>query len=167
MVSSVYWEWELLIQSIQLGIKAAFVYDGVLLFRLLFSHKNIIVAVEDFLYWTYVTVIIFQLQLTQSNGVLRGFCVLGIVLGMAVYNRLFGERMMAFAETRIYLVKRRLTAIRKMLTIKLCKRVNATKKYRSKDDKKKNSGKKEKAESFRHDTGIDGSSDPDVSGGCE
>lgn len=167
MVSSVYWEWELLIQTIKLGIKAAFIYDGILLFRLLFPHKNIIISVEDFLYWIYVTAIIFQLQLAQSSGVIRGFCILGIILGMAVYNKLFGERIIAIAEKWICFIKRRLTAARKMLTIKLCKHISVFKKCRREDGKKKNSGKKKETESFRHDTGIDGSSNLDGSSGSK
>lgn len=167
MVSSVYWEWDLLIQSMKLGIKVAFIYDGILLFRMLISHKNIIIAAEDFLYWIYVTMIAFEFQLSQTNGILRGFYIWGMALGMILYNKLFGEKILCIAEKWILLIKRKLTLLKKKLTIKLRKLIDTSKMYRSKDGKKKNSGKKKKTKPSGNDIGNDGGSDFDASSSCE
>lgn len=146
MVSSVYKEWELLLQTIKMGIKLAFIYDGVRIFRILISHKNIMISLEDFFFWIYATWIIFQLQLEKSEGVLRGFSILGMMAGMVLYNKILGERLLVLAEKGIGFIKRQLTGIGKMLKMKLCKQRAVCTKIRSKHGKKKNSGKKKETE---------------------
>lgn len=146
MVSSVYKEWELLLQTIKMGIKLAFIYDGIRILRILISHKNIIISLEDLFFWIYATWIIFQLQLERSEGVLRGFSILGMILGMFLYNKILGERLLFLAEKGIGLFKRQLTEIGKMLKMRLCKQRDVCTKIRSKHGKKKNSSKKEEAE---------------------
>lgn len=146
MVSSVYKEWELLLQTIKMGIKLAFIYDGVRIFRILISHKNIMISLEDFFFWIYATWIIFQLQLEKSEGVLRGFSILGMMAGMVLYNKILGERLLVLAEKGIGFIKRQLTEIGKMLKMKLCKQRAVCTKIRSKHGKKKNSSKKKETE---------------------
>lgn len=141
MVASVYWEWDFFIQTIKLGVKLAFIYDGFLIFRLLCPHRNIVVSVEDLIYWIYASVIFFQLQLDQSEGVLRGFAILGIILGMMLYNKLFGEKLIALAEKWICFFKRRLTAIGNMVKIKLCRYGCVSKKNRREDGRKTKTSK--------------------------
>ena len=121
MVSSVYWEWSLLLQAIKLGVKLTFIYNGIRMFRILIRHKDIFVSVEDVFFWMYAAVIIFEMQLKQSDGMFRGFCILGMLLGMCLYSKILGERLVAMAEKGIILFKRRLTGIVKMFKIKLCK----------------------------------------------
>lgn len=158
MVSSVYWEWELLLYAVRLGIKLAFVYDGIRMFRLLFSHKNIVISIEDLFFWVYCTWIIFSFQLEQSDGVLRGFSILGMLLGMFLYNRILGEKLIFLAEKGISFFKRRLTEAGKMFKIKLCKHKSVATKNRSKHGKKKDSGKKKEAEQSGNVVSYDGSS---------
>ena len=146
MISSVYQEWELLLQAIKVGIKLAFIYDGIRILRILLSHKNIMISLEDLLFWVYATWILFQLQLQKSEGVLRGFSVLGMMIGMLLYNKILGERLLFLAEKGIGLFKRRLTEIRKMLKIKLGKQRDVCTKIRSKHGTKKDSSKEKKAE---------------------
>ena len=146
MVSSVYWEWELLLTAIKLGVKLAFIYDGIRIFRFLMLHKNRTVSLEDFFFWMYASCMIFQLQLKQSNGILRGFSILGVMIGMLLYNTLLGERLVGMAEKGIGFTKRRLTERKKVLKIKLCKKCDAFRKSRSEHGREKNPYKKKEAE---------------------
>ena len=91
MVSSVYWEWEIFLLSIRLGIKLALIYEGIVILRLLIPHNHWVKNVEDLCYWIYATTQLFKLQYEQSNGVFRGFCVLGVSLGMMIYYNLIGR----------------------------------------------------------------------------
>ena len=159
MVSSVYWEWELLLQTMKLGVKLAFVYDGIRIFRFLISHKNIVISIEDLFFWIYAAIIIFELQLEQSDGVLRGFSILGMFVGMFLYNKILGERLVLLAEKGISLFKRQLTEMGKVFKIKLCKRRNISEKNRSKHGKKKESCKGKETESTGSSPGCNGSSD--------
>ena len=136
MVSSVYWEWSLFLLAIRLGVKLTFIYDGIRMFRILIKHKNIWISIEDIFFWMYAAVIIFEMQLEQSNGMLRGFCILGMFLGMYLYSKFLGEHLVALAEKGITLFKRWLTSVVKMFKIKLRKQCDVSGKNRRKHGKK-------------------------------
>ena len=91
MISSVYWEWDFFLLSIRLGLKLALIYEGIVIFRMLIPHNNGIKNAEDLCYWIYASMLLFKLQYEQSNGVLRGFSVLGVSLGMMIYYNLIGR----------------------------------------------------------------------------
>jgi len=164
MVSSVYWEWELLVITIKLGVKLTLMYDVIRMFRFLISHNGFFVSLEDFIFWMYAAVLIFELQLGQSDGILRGFAVLGMLLGMFLYSKLIGERLVHLAEKGIGFTKRQLTKSAKMFKINLCKHCDVFDKNRSKHGRKKNPGKKEEAEQSGNAVGNDGGIGNDVSG---
>ena len=108
MVSSVYWEWELFLLSIKIGLKIAFIYEIMLIFRMFIAHKKWIKMAEDLCYWIYATAILFQLQYRYSNGVLRGFSVLGVLVGMVLYYIVVGKSVHKLVERgrRIYGTKK-------------------------------------------------------------
>ena len=147
MVSSVYWEWQLLIHTVEIGVKIAFIYDGFRIFRLIIPHKKLFVSMEDFFYWSYVTVLFFRFLQEQTDGILRGYSVMGMTLGMVFYNKLLGEKLYALFQKGICSGKRQLTALFKMLKIKLGKRKNSSKRDGREYGKKKTS-KKKRTESF-------------------
>lgn len=124
MVSSIQWEWELLLHAIRLGIEFAVIYDALRIFRTILTHHNFFVSLEDLVFWIYCTAAIFQMQFNQSNGVSRGFSILGITAGMLLYHKLIGERLISLAEKLIYFLKRQLTGIKKVFKMKLCKHSN-------------------------------------------
>lgn len=132
MISSVYWEWELLLLSIKIGIILAVIYDGILIFRMLIGHGRFVESMEDTLFWGVATATLFQLQLNQSNGVLRGFSVLGVGLGMFLYYEIFGKFINQKAEKGISCFKRRLTQNYKLFKIKLCKHSHIFERFRRK-----------------------------------
>ena len=164
MVSSVYWEWELLVIAIKLGVKLTLMYDIIRMFRFLISHNNIFVSLEDFVFWMYAAVLIFELQLGQSDGILRGFAILGMLLGMFLYSKLIGERLVDLAEKGIGFTKRQLTKSAKMFKINLCKHCDVFNKNRSKHGRKKNPGKKKEAKQSGNAVSNDGSAGNDAGG---
>ena len=91
MVSSVYWEWELFLLSVKIGIQIAILYEVIIVFRTFIKHRKWIRATEDLVYWIYVTVILYKVQYRYSNGVLRGFSILGVFLGMMLYYIVVGK----------------------------------------------------------------------------
>lgn len=143
MVSSVYWEWELLLLSVKTGIWFALLYDLILVFRMLIGHNLWMESLEDLIFWVYVTAGLFQLQLMKSNGVLRGFSVLGVILGMYFYYVMLGKHINKLAKKGITFLKRQLTGKWKLFKMKLCKQDSGLKNHRRKNGTKRNSGKKE------------------------
>ena len=139
MISSVYWEWELLLLSIKAGIKFALLYDGILIFRMLITHVLWIESLEDLLFWVYVAANLFQLQLNYSSGVLRGFSILGVIVGMWLYHGVVGKHINKLAKKGISVFKRRLTKTWKLFKIKLCKQNDGFTKCGRKDGTQRNS----------------------------
>ena len=146
MISSVYWEWELLLLSIKTGIWFALLYDFILVFRMLIGHNLWMESLEDLIFWVYVTAGLFQLQLTKSDGVLRGFSVLGVILGMCFYYIMLGKHINKMAKKGITFLKRRLTEKWKLFKMKLCKQECGLKYHRRKNGTKRNSGEKKETE---------------------
>ena len=165
MVSSVYREWELLFLAIKLGVKLAFIYDGIRIFRFFVSHGDFMISIEDLFFWIYAGIIIFELQLEQSNGVLRGFSILGMLLGMLLYSKLFGERLLLMAEKGSTVFKRQLTKLGKVFKINLGRRKSVSKNIRRKHDSKKKAKKNKEANPSGCDFGYN-SSGSDACSSC-
>ena len=98
MVSSVYWEWELFLLSLKVGIQIAFIYEVILIFRMFIKHGKWAKMAEDLCYWLYATAILFKLQYGYSQGVLRGFSILGVFLGMMLYYIVVGKPINRLVE---------------------------------------------------------------------
>ena len=85
MVSDEIWgQAMLLLSCLGLGCWLMFCYDFLRVSRLLFKKKDWLVSLEDLLYWIYVSLSAFALLYRQNDGVLRGYVVCGIFMGMAV-----------------------------------------------------------------------------------
>lgn len=86
MSISVIKEMEFLIQSIICGICITFVYDWLKIFRNLWKHSNVIVSIEDAIYWIGCSVFVFSVLHQENNGILRWFVVIGAAIGMLIYK---------------------------------------------------------------------------------
>lgn len=72
--------------SILWGVLLLIFYDVLRIFRRLISHNSFFVALEDLLYWMVSSVLIFRMMYQQNNGIIRGFSILGMLLGMLIYH---------------------------------------------------------------------------------
>jgi len=68
------------------GIAVIFMYDVLRIFRRIIIHGVVAVGVEDFFYWVACSFFVFHMIYIRNDGILRGFAILAIVLGMLVYN---------------------------------------------------------------------------------
>ena len=130
------------------GFKLAFVYDALLIFRNVISHKNIFIYVEDFIYWLFCAFFVFDSLYEIGDGYIRWYIALGVGIGMLFYkltiscwlvkiissllNMIKAFLLKPFLKLgrgikRIYCYmksrcKKKLTRTTKMLKITLCKR---------------------------------------------
>lgn len=68
------------------GITVIFMYDVLRIFRRIIIHGVIAIGIEDFIYWVGSSFFVFHIIYIRNDGVLRGFAILAIVLGMIMYN---------------------------------------------------------------------------------
>lgn len=76
-----------LLYSLGMGIFITFIYDILRIIRRVFAHKNILISIEDILFWVFCAISVFYLMHTESNGTLRWFAVLGALVGMLLYKK--------------------------------------------------------------------------------
>lgn len=77
--------------SVASGIIMLIVYDTIRILRRIIKHSRFGVAVEDIIFWVLSSLFIFFMMYTQNDGVIRGFSIMGMVLGMVTYNLLLSK----------------------------------------------------------------------------
>lgn len=77
--------------SILVGMGLFFLYDILRIFRRVVPHGNLWIGVEDFLYWMICTGTVFVMLYQENDGMVRGFALGGVVLGMIFYYLLLSR----------------------------------------------------------------------------
>lgn len=126
MSMTIRYELQLLFASLTVGICLMVVYDGLRVFRTLVPHGNFWTGIEDAVYWAGSSITTFLLLFWQNDGILRWYAILGVLLGMLVYN---------MTVSRILL--RLLKKVEKYLTIRKIKRQKIRQKRLEEDEKRR------------------------------
>lgn len=72
--------------SVAHGALLAFLYDLLRAVRRTFRHGGAAVAAEDFLFWLTAGFLTFCLAFFRTDGVIRGYVAVGIILGAILYH---------------------------------------------------------------------------------
>lgn len=91
-------ESEFLLHAFWTGIYITFVYDLLRIFRRVLPHGDLLVSLEDILFWVYCADRVFLLMYYESNGTLRWFAIAGAIVGMLLYRRLVGTYLVKYAS---------------------------------------------------------------------
>lgn len=81
------------------GVAITIVYDVFRIFRRVIKHPYFLVALEDILFWIFVSISLFLLLYHLNNGTVRWFAVFGLFLGMVFYKKIFGDFLVNFMST--------------------------------------------------------------------
>lgn len=79
--------------SILWGAILLVIYDVLRIFRRIVKHGRAWVALEDMIFWTISGILIFKMMYQQNNGIIRGFSIMGMAIGMIVYNKLLSNHL--------------------------------------------------------------------------
>ena len=88
---SIYHEIQFLLHSFLLGAVITFVYDNIRVLRRVIRHNVFFVSLEDLVFWIAVAISIFLLHHRENNGIFRWFSILGALVGMLLYRKLFSS----------------------------------------------------------------------------
>lgn len=77
--------------SILWGAIILLAYDLLRIFRRLIKHNSFFLAIEDILFWVMASVFIFAMIYTENNGIIRGFAVMGMTIGMVLYHYIISD----------------------------------------------------------------------------
>jgi spore cortex biosynthesis protein YabQ len=72
----------------------AFVYDIFRVRRKAIKSGNLIVYFEDFIYWIIVALVLFAVVYRSNEGEIRGYLILGVIIGITLYAFLLSRIVM-------------------------------------------------------------------------
>jgi len=102
--------------SILWGCLILVIYDLLRIFRNIIRHNKIAIGIEDILYWILCGVLIFKMMYKHYNGIIRAFSILGMFIGMLIYQNNFSEFIVTSIST---LLKKIIGIIFRLLSILL------------------------------------------------
>ncbi|HHT97688.1 MAG TPA: hypothetical protein GXZ90_07325 [Clostridiales bacterium] len=86
MSIKILYELHFFIISIISGVILLLVYDLLRILRRIIKHNDIIVVVEDLLFWIASSLWLFSIMYKENNGIIRAFSILGMLIGSIAYN---------------------------------------------------------------------------------
>lgn len=98
------------------GALLSAVYDVFRILRRIYSHGSVWIAIEDFFYWIACALYISYVLMKENNGIIRWFFVLGILLGMLIYNFSVGRYLVPLISK---IINKVLDVVGKVLNILL------------------------------------------------
>ena len=102
--------------SVLSGIILLIVYDVIRIIRRVIKHAWFFVALEDLIFWLLSGLFIFRMMYEMNNGTIRGFAVLGMLLGMIIYNQSLSPFFVKGLSEFILLVKRGIAKVLRFLS---------------------------------------------------
>lgn len=88
------------------GVLLLAVYDCLRIFRKVINHGVVWISIEDIFYWMVSGVIIFRMMYEMNNGIIRGFSLIGILLGMILYKYSISEIVVKWISFLLIKIKR-------------------------------------------------------------
>lgn len=77
--------------AINYGLIIGGIYDFYRVFRYFSKPKKILTAIEDILFWIIVTLIVFTFLVRKTDGIIRGFVLLGFIIGYSFYFKVISK----------------------------------------------------------------------------
>jgi len=78
------------------GMLLLVIYDMLRILRRVVNHNGFFIAIQDILYWVTCSLLIFHMMYQQNNGIIRGFSILAMILGMLIYHAGISDLLVYF-----------------------------------------------------------------------
>ena len=92
--------------ALALGAGLSLLYDLFRILRLILPEQRLLIAGEDLLYWLLCGLATMEFALHAERGRLRGYLLLGEVLGWLLCHFSLGELLLTVAERLIVILRR-------------------------------------------------------------
>ena len=81
-------EFYIFLLSISYGLIIGLIYDFYRTFRYYSKPKKLVSFIEDLIFWLVITFVFFMFLVKRTDGIIRGFIVVGFVIGYVFYLKL-------------------------------------------------------------------------------
>ncbi|MCL2702704.1 MAG: spore cortex biosynthesis protein YabQ [Defluviitaleaceae bacterium] len=109
----------LFLTTVVIGLGAGLFYDLFRILRLYIKHRAIVIHAEDLIYWLAVAAVTFYIFLNRHYGEIRGFCFVGVGLGMVIYFTVLSGFFLRAACRLINLLLKIINRVIRILTAPL------------------------------------------------
>ena len=75
----------LFLSTVAAGFVIGLVYDFFRVLRIVVTHRQWLVQLEDVIYWVAVSLLMFYFMLHQNYGEIRFFIIIGAAIGVVIY----------------------------------------------------------------------------------
>lgn len=80
-------EVSIFIEAAWQGMLIAVCYDVLRILRRIIKHKDIVVNIEDYVFWVIVGIAVFSMIFQNNDGVVRGYIFLALLTGAYIYHK--------------------------------------------------------------------------------
>lgn len=110
-------------QSVLWGIFLIFFYDLLRIGRRLFPRQTLLVSLEDLAYWSLAGIFLFGKMYQANEGKIRGYSIVAVMLGMALYSYSISGRFVSMAVRILEIPMKFLISMEKRLlfAVRHCK----------------------------------------------
>lgn len=112
-------ETRLFLLSIVVGVGLSLLYDLLRVLRLQTRHRPIVVSLEDLFYFLVCAAVTFGFALKDNSGQIRGYILIGELLGWGCWHLTAGELAVKAASAVFTLVRRALSAVMRVVLFPL------------------------------------------------
>lgn len=91
-------EFYIFLIAINYGLILGGIYDFYRVFRYFSKPKKLLTTIGDLLFWLIITLIIFVFLLNRTDGIIRGFVLLGFIIGYVFYIKAISKYSFLFLK---------------------------------------------------------------------
>lgn len=91
-------EIDLFLEASYYGMLLGISYDVLRILRRVIKHKNIVVYIEDYLFWVVWGVILFSLIFSYNDGNVRGYVFAAAIAGALLYLKSFSGLIVKYVS---------------------------------------------------------------------
>lgn len=84
-------EFYIFLFAINYGLILGLIYDLYRVFRYYSKPKKILSVIEDLIFWLIITLIFFIFLFKNTDGIIRGFVIIGFLIGGVLYFRIVSK----------------------------------------------------------------------------
>ncbi len=119
-------EISMFLEAAYYGMLMGISYDVLRIFRRVVSHKNVIVYIEDYLFWVVWGIILFALIFNYNDGNIRGYVFVAVLIGGILYLKSFSPFLVKYVSLILgniltFILKKPLKAV-KMFIMRLVRK---------------------------------------------
>ncbi len=121
MSETIYAEFNTFCYAIMLGAFCGIIYDVIRIFRRIIKKKLAVTAAEDIIYWFVVSVLMFMLMYRENGGMVRGYAIIGMALGMILYEISIGKFFVKYVSKFLNYILNKILKVLKFILKKVLK----------------------------------------------